>query len=107
MKPSRLSALMLLCLAIASPLAAADYRYVKINYPGADSTNAFGINARGDIVGGYVAADGVSHGFLLRKGVFTSIDVPDALGTDRRVPSTRGATSSATTGMPRVTTAFC
>lgn len=82
MNPRCLSALMTLCLAIAAPLAAADYRYVKFNYPGAPSTHANGINARGDIVGRYVDAGGVSHGFLRRKGVFSSIDVPDAVATD-------------------------
>ena len=90
-QPNRFPILIFLFLAIAPPLAAADYRYVKFNYPGADSTSAFGINARGDIVGGYVAADGVSHGFLLHKGVFTSIDVPNALGTNEaRAINARG-----------------
>jgi len=43
----------------------------------ASQTGARGINARGDIVGFYVAA-GKQHGFLLKDGQFTSIDFPVA-----------------------------
>jgi uncharacterized membrane protein len=70
------------CLVASPPLLAADYSFVSINVPGGDYTEAHGINERGDIVGlYYTAADGVSHGFLLRKGVFTTIDVPGAAET--------------------------
>jgi hypothetical protein len=47
---------------------------VTIDVPGARSTAAKGINDRGDVVGGF---DG--HGFLLKDGVFTSFDAPDAV----------------------------
>jgi uncharacterized membrane protein len=53
------------------------------DFPGADATNATGINGRGDIVGTYLK-DGTQHGFLLsrkgvfRKGVFSTVDFPDA-----------------------------
>jgi probable HAF family extracellular repeat protein len=44
------------------------------------ATAAYGINRRGQIVGSY--SDGhASHGFLYEKRHFTTIDVPDALGT--------------------------
>src|SRR5262249_51787491 len=36
----------------------------------------------GDIVGRYVKTDGTTHGFLLRAGVFTTIDVPGAIQTN-------------------------
>src|ERR671913_1294758 len=65
------------------------YSYVSLEYPGATVTTLFGINGRGDIVGTYVAS-GVSHGFLLRRGVFTTIDVPGAAGTDARGISPAG-----------------
>jgi uncharacterized membrane protein len=39
--------------------------FIPINYPGSTESGAFGINARGDIVGYYVGAGGVTHGFLL------------------------------------------
>jgi uncharacterized membrane protein len=72
----RAFAFSVLCLAVCPSLATADYRYTRINVPGSVETQAFGINARGDIVGRYVGADGISHGFLRRSGVFTTIDVP-------------------------------
>jgi uncharacterized membrane protein len=43
----------------------------------ADSTQAWGINPRGDIVGFYLKA-GVTHGFLLSGGNFSPIDYPGA-----------------------------
>jgi uncharacterized membrane protein len=52
---------------------------LTFDYPGASRTVANAINARGDIVGNYVTGV-VTHGFLLRDGVFTSIDSPDAFG---------------------------
>jgi uncharacterized membrane protein len=55
-----------------------------IDVPGARSTTAFGINARGDIVGSYTDADLVVHGFLLRHGELTTIDYPGAEGTSAR-----------------------
>jgi hypothetical protein len=43
-----------------------------------DETAVFGINSRGQIVGGYVDAEGTVRSFLLDDGVFTSIEHPDA-----------------------------
>ncbi len=73
--------LTLFCLGISPPLFAGDYRFVRIDFPNSTYTDVRGINARGDMVGGYDDADGVRHGFLLRKGIFTSIDVPNAAVT--------------------------
>jgi len=39
--------------------------FIPINYPGSAESGALGINARGEIVGYYVGAGGVTHGFLL------------------------------------------
>ena len=77
----KIIALTLFALAISSLLFAADYRFVKIDVPNSVETQANGINARGEIVGSYIDADGVHHGFLLRKGIFTTIDVPGAAET--------------------------
>jgi uncharacterized membrane protein len=44
------------------------YRFISIDYPGAKTTYAYGINAGGHIVGGYVDAAGKQHGFLLVRG---------------------------------------
>jgi uncharacterized membrane protein len=66
------------CLLAATPLPAADYTYVRISVPGSVETWANGINARGDIVGLYFTPDGEPHGYLLRKGVYTTLEHPDA-----------------------------
>jgi uncharacterized membrane protein len=39
--------------------------FTAIDFPGSHATLAFGINARGDIVGSYHDASGKEHGFLL------------------------------------------
>ena len=80
----------LFCLAFSSPLTATDFRFVKIDVPDATTTTANGINARGDIVGSFVDANGVNHGFLLRKGVFSTIDFPNASFTAARAINARG-----------------
>ena len=82
--------LTLFCLALCSLLSAADYRFVKIDVPGATFTIANGINARGDIVGPYRDADGIGHGYLLHKGAFTTIDFPGASFTGARAINARG-----------------
>src|SRR2546430_7186882 len=43
-----------------------DGDYVSIDFPGATATRAFGINARGDVVGSYVAA-GQTFGFVAQR----------------------------------------
>lgn len=48
---------------------------------GAASLYTGGINDQGWIVGGYVDASGVNHGFLLRGKKYTTLDVPDATAT--------------------------
>ena len=80
----------LFCLALNSLLFAGDYRFVKIDFPNAIATTAGSINARGDISGRYDDANGVVHGFLLRKGVFSTIDFPHASFTSARAMNARG-----------------
>lgn len=65
--------LMLACV----PLALAQGTYTQIDYPGANMTEATGINNAGDITGLYEDSAG-GHGFLLSKGVYTTIDYPGA-----------------------------
>ena len=69
----------------AAPSAQA-YTYTTIDYPSLTTTTtiAWGINARGDVVGEYFDAGG-RHGFLLRNGTFTSIDFPGALTSARGI----------------------
>ncbi|HEY3837525.1 MAG TPA: hypothetical protein VGL72_13175 [Bryobacteraceae bacterium] len=64
--------LILLC----AGAAAANDQFTLIDYPNASSTQAWGINSRGDIGGYYTGADNNSHGFLLNGGLFTGIDYP-------------------------------
>jgi hypothetical protein len=82
--------LFLLCLVLSSVLLAADYDFVKIDFPNATATTAGSINARGDISGFYFDANGVGHGFRLVKGIFSTIDFPDASFTSARAMNARG-----------------
>jgi hypothetical protein len=54
--------------------------FTAIDFPGATATVAAGINAAGDIVGGWSDATG-THGFLLQAGVFSPISFPLATST--------------------------
>lgn len=56
------------------------YVISSFDFPGAAATQAFGINARGDIVGSYTLS-GRTHGFLLKGGEFTGLDVPGSVST--------------------------
>jgi len=53
-----------------------------LNPPGSIDTRPFGISSTGDIVGLYFTADQRGHGFLLTRGIYTSIDVPGAIRTN-------------------------
>jgi uncharacterized membrane protein len=71
-------------LALGASVQAQDREYVTVAPNGARASTAFGINARGDVVGTYVDQNFVQHGFLLSKGEFTVIDFPGAQGTIAR-----------------------
>jgi probable HAF family extracellular repeat protein len=51
---------------------------ITVDVPGASATGASGINNRGAVVGTYEDSRGKGHGFLLRRGMVTPIDPPDA-----------------------------
>lgn len=53
-----------------------------IDVPGAVATQAFGINARGEIVGLYTDATGATYGFRWSRGNVTTIAVPGAIRTE-------------------------
>jgi hypothetical protein len=44
------------------------YNFISIDYPGAKTTFAYGVNPSGHIVGAYVDTAGKQHGFLLVRG---------------------------------------
>ena len=56
--------------------------FTAIDFPGATSTQAWGINLSGDIVGFYVSSDKATHAFLESRGQFISIDYPGASFTE-------------------------
>src|SRR5262249_60746164 len=64
--------------------------WTTIDYPGAAATAVWGINERGDMVGFWIDSDFNSHGFLLERGRFTSLDVPNATFTQAADVSNRG-----------------
>jgi hypothetical protein len=49
-------------------------RFTTIQIPGARQVQALGINARGQIVGDYLAADGTTHGYLRDHGRIITVD---------------------------------
>jgi hypothetical protein len=55
--------------------------FSQFDYPGARQTNGNGINDRKQIVGFFIDAEGVLHGFLLDNGVFSQIDPPGSTET--------------------------
>jgi uncharacterized membrane protein len=59
--------------------------FVSIDYPGATYTTAQSISPLGKIVGQYLGADGLKHGFLLFQGTFTAL--PDVPGAIESVPN--------------------
>jgi hypothetical protein len=83
--------------------SAQSFNFVQIDVPCgacaggiALSTSVQAINAAGDIVGSYTDTTG-SHGFVLSKGILTSIDVPGALmGVGGTLPT--GATGISPSG---------
>src|SRR5512132_1974576 len=82
---SGLLAVSALVLTLVAPVRAQEREYTTIPTPlGTLSSTAFGINARGEVVGTFVDQSFVQHGFLLSKGEFTVIDFPGAQGTIAR-----------------------
>lgn len=56
-------------------------KYTKIHYPGSLSTMVTSINDNGVIVGSYGnAGSGKEHGFILKNGVYKTVDNPKGVG---------------------------
>jgi hypothetical protein len=60
------------------------FTFTTIDIRGAVATQAWGINARGDIVGAYVDGTSRSHGYVIRDGDTTTIDFPGSVFTQAR-----------------------
>jgi len=65
-------------------------QFTIVDYPGATITGFFGINERGDAVGGCTCVDGRPHGILYSRGQFTFIVYPGATHTRPRAINDRG-----------------
>src|SRR5437660_10187543 len=62
------------------------YTYTTLDDPSANNnTQAFGINASGQIVGQYIDASNHTHGFLYSNGTYTTLDDPSASATSLTV----------------------
>lgn len=64
--------------------------YRTINYPGASTTEALGLNDKDMIVGSYIDSGGKRHGFSYINGVWSSIDYPGATDTYARLVNNNG-----------------
>lgn len=75
-----------LLLLVARGAAAQPYTFQGVDVPCsacpggiALRTQPVGINAAGEVVGGFTDARGGAHGFLLSRGQFTTVDVPGSM----------------------------
>ena len=74
--------ILLLGCALGAPFPARGSNgFTTLDYPNATSTQAWGLNPRGDIIGFYLAADNNDHGFLYNGGHYTAINYPGAAVT--------------------------
>jgi YVTN family beta-propeller protein len=65
--------------------------FAPFDFPGSNDTQGTAITASSEIVGRYFSGDGHQHGFILRRGHFTSVDVPSAtFSTDVAWVNARG-----------------
>ena len=55
--------------------------FTSLDFPGADLTMAFGINASDEVVGVFQANTGGNHGFIWQAGTFTPLNAPVASTT--------------------------
>jgi hypothetical protein len=82
-------------------------KITTFNVPGAKTTTPRGIDNAGDIVGAYQDANYNTHGFILSsKGVYTTIDAPDALITSLAGVSANGIAIGATENSSFVSSVF-
>jgi hypothetical protein len=66
--------------------------YTTIDFPGAIATTLNGgPNPEGTDIGSYTDTSGVTHGFHLKKGVFTSFDPPGSTATSPNWINPKGA----------------
>src|SRR6516162_8053210 len=74
---ARYSILVVIAVALSARLSNAQ-QFAAVDFPGASSTHAYGINNSGQMVGVFTDVGNVTHGFLLSSGIFSTIDYPGA-----------------------------
>lgn len=84
------AAIGVLAIGLTAGADAPAFVFTSIDIPDATATGAFGINARGEVVGFYRDASNRQHGFVLGRDGFRSIDFPGAALTDARGISPNG-----------------
>jgi hypothetical protein len=74
--------LMICTISVAFASIAWAQTYTTVDFPGAIATSLNGgPNPEGTNIGSYTDTSGVTHGFVLEKGVFTSFDPPGSTST--------------------------
>jgi probable HAF family extracellular repeat protein len=73
---------------VATPIRS--FSFTTINVPGANATRTLGLNDHGQIVGDFVDAGGVRHGYILSNGTFRTFDPPGSIQTRGLAISNRG-----------------
>jgi hypothetical protein len=87
---------LLMWLTLSLPVFAGEFNFASFDFPTCTDTLVNGlklrcINQRGDITGIYANSDvGPLHAFLLKDGVFTTIDYPGRIETDDLVINNSG-----------------
>ena len=82
-------------------------KFTTIDHPDADlETAAYGVNNRGQIVGGYDKA-GIVHAFLLDRGRYKTIDFPGATRSNAARINARGRFWATTRMLAAGATATC
>src|SRR5215469_15340209 len=90
-KLCRSLAICILSVAFATLSIASAQVYTTIDFPGAIATTLNGgPNPEGTDIGSYTDTSGVTHGFQLKKGVFTSFDPPGSTATTPNWINPRG-----------------
>jgi uncharacterized membrane protein len=69
----------LLCFAIRAQAGNSGFASIDYPAPGVTDTEATAITPSGVIVGRYLSADGHQHGFVLKNGTFTPVNVGSIL----------------------------
>src|SRR5262249_9230319 len=67
-----------------------DGEYTFFDVPGSSYTNSTALTAHGEIIGRYVAGNGVGYGYLLKDGLFRTIAFPGASFTGSAAMNERG-----------------